>query len=391
MPVRRSHVFAAAAVMLATTSTALGQLGGPGGPPGGDPMAGVYAPAYSAPGGYYNASMLQPGAGGEMLGGPGQPLPMVDPDADFPAYVAPPGGWISARNGLFYAQVDSMWLQRSAPGNQPVGMFPSLGFAPGARPTLDLPSSQIGYTMTAAPRLTAGYQAREGSALEGSFYGWFYTRGQRELIVPARGPGAYGGFFATLFGTTGGAPVPLILDGSSKLFNGEINYFQAVGPISLMAGFRWMQLEDNFSVIRPVNLVTQTSNRYDIQAQNRLLGGQIGARAERELDLLTLSGTLKLGGYQDQVVVNQRARTSTGAIFRDSTTPNSRGVMESEAQVVASVLLNGNVSLRMGFDFWYLDGVCLAPDNVTAVETGNANRRGSVFFYGPSIGLDASF
>ena len=402
------YLFGMCAVLVATASLASAQSGGPYGPPS-DPMGGAYAPG--GPSGYgqgsmmpqgmmpngggaYPASMMQPGMeGGGSMGGPTPMMMeggnMVEDDFGF---IGPSNGFVRSRNGMFYFQVDSLWLQRSAPANQPVALGIGFPMALGTRPYLELPASQIGYTMTAAPRLTFGYQAADSSAIEGSFFGWHYTRGQEDVLVPALGAGAFSGFTATLLGTTGGRSQGIVLDSSSKFFSSEVNYFQSLGWFSLMGGFRWFQFQDYFSVVAQQNNITGASNTYDINANNRLLGGQIGVRAQREIDLLTLAGTLKLGGYQDQVTVNQNATTSTGTNFRSSTVENSRGVLQTEAQIMATWLVNGNTTLRLGMDFWYFDGLSIAADNFDQIAPNpNANTLGSMFLYGPSMGVDVRF
>ena len=133
--------------------------------------------------------------------------------------------------------------------------------------------------------------------------------------------------------------------------------------------------------------------RYDIATSNDLFGFQLGFGITYETDRWNVSVSTKHGFY-----VND-ARADTSLVFTDADDPtvsnyttdlHENGVSYlAQGGVTARYHLRPNLSLRAGWEFMFLTGLALAPNQADFnPATAQLNLGGDVFYHGVSFGTE---
>ena len=185
------------------------------------------------------------------------------------------------------------------------------------------------------------------------------------------------------------------LDYNSRLHNVEANLIRERERLTLLAGFRYVQADEEFNI----NAFDSDSGRsdYNIRARNRLFGGQLGAIWRREVNC---NWTVEAVGQIGLFANSTAQRTFVGdldntTILRDHEITGSRTAVLGEGEINLIRRLTDRWSFRGGFNVLTLDGIALAPDQLDFTNTPNSGRSldasGSVLYYGGSLGLEARF
>jgi hypothetical protein len=158
---------------------------------------------------------------------------------------------------------------------------------------------------------------------------------------------------------------------------------------SYMAGVRWINAEEQFSfgAIGP-----QQFALYDITTQNDLLGVQLGLELTEQHCRWNWGATGKLGGYVNFAEQHTLYDSQVGAqtFTRDELKTDEELTLGLELNLRASYQIRPNLALRVGYNFMYLQGLALGPQQL---EFNTANtpilRTGNHYFLdGGNIGIE---
>lgn len=288
----------------------------------------------------------------------------------------------------WYAQFDALFLDRT---NRAVDRAVVLNDTTG---DTILSVRDLDFNGAAGPRLVLGRQLDDFHAWEALYFGthdWDAFRTARDennldippdLVVPA-----------TDFDN---ADV-MKLSYGAELHNAELNYLWARrgnlwNGVSLLAGFRYVDLEERFNINSLDNDGTRSD--YTITARNRLYGGQIGLRAVRRgcrwgWDFTGKAGVFGNDTYQQQFVGDE-GNTIT---LRDTFTSNGVASFVGDLNTSLQYKLTDVWSIRGGYNVLWIEGVSLAADQLDfgfpGADRSDPRDRGGVFMHGANVGLEA--
>lgn len=170
------------------------------------------------------------------------------------------------------------------------------------------------------------------------------------------------------------------------------------GTIDWLAGFRWAGLEEAAALQLSGGAFPGPSS-YNVRTTTNLFGAQIGGRGRMEWDRWALDGWAKasLAG----TVMSQSADPIGSVFVPDPPVRPARGASEEgvgfigDINVNLSYRLSDTWRLRTGYNFIWLTGVALAPNqfDFTATSTSGTGLNGGagVFLHGANLGLEAAW
>ena len=163
--------------------------------------------------------------------------------------------------------------------------------------------------------------------------------------------------------------------------------------ISTFAGFRWMMLDEDLAYSAVVPGGPQAIGGFNSTCNN-LLGGQVGMDAVLcRHGCFTVEGGIQAGVYwnlasQDSLIVD----TSTGPAFISE--DGSQLSFQGEAELLAVYQLNRRWAVRGGYQVMWIEGVALAPDQISAlnlITSSGLDVEGSPFYHGAVAQLELRF
>jgi hypothetical protein len=315
----------------------------------------------------------------------------------------PDGGCASVR--WFDFALDFMMLKRDDPGrNVP---FTSRGIAG----PIVLASDDLDFDYEPSFRFSAAMQVGPGNSLEFTYFGLF------DYNASASARSAQNDLFSVVSGF--GAP---------PLFPGfpetDASNFQRIGYTSTfdsfeiswrkrwmapncryqgswMAGVRHFILDESFQYFTQSPLTLNGAGRiananFNTDTTNNLTGIQIGGDAWIcVLPGLRVGGDLRGGVYGNHMNVNTTVFTNTGfGPFFEQQVANDVSFI-GQADVMATYRINYQWTLRVGYQFLYVDGVALGTENFNTrppfgplPRTTFVNDNGNVFYHGYNIGAE---
>ena len=176
---------------------------------------------------------------------------------------------------------------------------------------------------------------------------------------------------------------------SSFEFNAR---YQASPCLDLIAGYRRVELADDLTV----NRVQPTFDPlYRIDTNNHLHGFQIGADAQ-VFNLgrhFHIDAILRAGIFYNRADQNN-VSPALGRLGFDSAVSDaeSHTAFLGEFGLRGEWLLSDCLSVRVGYQLIWIDGVALAPDQIihtdlTPTSQASLDKNGDVLYYGTTIGL----
>ncbi len=361
-------------------------------------------------------ALVVPGMAGRSLGAGGN-----DTDSSKPSHS--PRWTVSAETIVFdrVGTADRTLVER-VPGSVAFADVPT---TPG---TTALKSNDLNQGFAPGMRLGVTYHADPNFDLELSFFrvsGWDSTRsiGPDNPLnwLVMRAPGSF-------FQTQDFSYQSMTWDYSTDLYNAELNVrYKLSSHITVLAGFRWLQLnEDLQGTIPPADRILPTwkytpSNTlfdvarienqpggtpatgafppfWDASTVNNLYGLQIGASGILfEHGRFSLGGLMKAGGYWNHA--EQSSGFSIQKIVYPSGASTNRAAFVGEAGLQLKYRIVRGLTLKLGYEALWLDGVALAPGQIqetytagpSAVTSLGVNSGSSVLFHGTTAGLEFSF
>jgi hypothetical protein len=355
-------------------------------PPPGPPTPGPYVPGQYPPGPYapgqYPPGPYAPGA---------PPPPGSAPWVVQPVIVPP------IASSQWSVSADALWLERDAGGSTPLGFtfvnpnstsFPAL-------PTDVLRSDDVLFPLAAGVRLQISRRITDSAAVEATYWG---------LQQWSVGRAIYGDPYGqTVLADSPWLQLPSLLGGidnylgytySSQVQSAEINERLRLGPewpygnFHWLWGFRYFYLSDHLTLTG-----ADSSSAYedlDSQTKNNLVGMQAGLQWVRGWERFQLSGEAKIGLMAN--VYTQRETDSGSGTLPNGFTPFdvSHNGTDLAALFELSLLARCRITpylwLRLGYQFYCVTGVALAPRQLAAWD-----RAGTVGLDGLSLGVEGTW
>jgi hypothetical protein len=184
---------------------------------------------------------------------------------------------------------------------------------------------------------------------------------------------------------------------SSELTNLELNVrrrLDRLPRVSLMAGFRYVELDERLDAAL---VGTVTTFVYETNVQNRLYGFQVGG----DLDLLACRSLCVRGFAKAGIFGNAGANSGGVGVIGQLPTATvlDRGYRTSfvgETGLSARYCFGHGLALRADYRVMWIDGVCLASDQLAATSYlplpgSGVDTTGGAFYHGLFLGFDWSF
>ncbi len=182
----------------------------------------------------------------------------------------------------------------------------------------------------------------------------------------------------------------------SNLNSFEMNFVQrlAVNQRSRFAiGFRWMEISEN--LLQTLMFGMPTDAQLDIDTNNHLYGLQIaGDTALFNSGCFSMATWLKAGVYANFADQSTFLMTSDGDVLLYNSFEDTVVSFVGEGGIMADLELLPRVSIVGGYQFIYVAGAALAPDqlnNMSSVSTGLvpvALDQSDPFYHGALLGID---
>ena len=185
---------------------------------------------------------------------------------------------------------------------------------------------------------------------------------------------------------------PMQFDYSSKLYNGELNLrWNPTCRITLLAGFRWVELRENLNGA----LVPATVESFwNTNTKNDLYGFQIGTDTKLwEYGCFSIDGLVKAGIFNNHA--EQTTAVNEGETVESFTASTNHVAFLGEVGLQCKYQVTCNLTLRAGYEAIWIDGLALAPGqipvtNVVAQDIG-IDSNGGVFYHGATAGFEYKF
>lgn len=286
-----------------------------------------------------------------------------------------------------------------------------------------LNSNQFQQGFSAGPKASVIYDSDSGYSLELTYFNIF-DQSDAESIGPdnpadwlvMRSPG-------TFWQTQDFPYQAMTWTDTTSLYSAEANArFDLSSRVTLLAGLRWIQLNDNLqgtftppdqtaptwkSGCLPLGCtISQITNGgpagnyppfWNTSTTNNLWGGQIGVDGKiLQLGRFSLGGLIKVGLFDN--VAQQLTGVSMQKVVFPSYASTNQAAFAGEAGLVLKYRLVKGLSLKAGYEALWLQGVALAPGQIRETSTTQTSVTAlgvycgsNVFFQGATSGLEYSF
>jgi hypothetical protein len=190
------------------------------------------------------------------------------------------------------------------------------------------------------------------------------------------------------------------VDYTSELHNVEINYLHSWGRLSLLGGFRFVRLSDDFGLqataVSPGILSGPSSivsNEYHVHSENNLYGAQLGGRYRFCCDRFFGEFTGKAGLFGNDLNQSQfLTDINGGGVVRNFTVYDGTTALVADMNISAGFQLCCDWAVRCGYNLMWIDQVALAADqlnfNLGSTAGTHIEKRGDVFLHGINVGLE---
>jgi hypothetical protein len=287
------------------------------------------------------------------------------------------GSWFSPPDYSTYFEVGGLWLKRHSIPSQTL----AVNLFAASAPVMSVQNVDLDSSFEPGGYFTLGFQFDQVAAVEFNYFG--FQEWQNSSAVNGTGNLALPGDFA-LVSQNFIFSDRIVADYSSRVHNAEANYIQTINASRLLFGFRYFNLDENFSLYS--NGQTGVS-QYNIRAQNHLIGGQVGygwhgVWNRFEADVLGKIGVYGNRAQQDTYLFDVFARRNLSV----ETVPVS---------VIGEVALTGRyritdcISVLAGYRFLWVNNVALGPGQLDFTADPNASTKVNAHDYLLFHGLNA--
>ena len=213
-------------------------------------------------------------------------------------------------------------------------------------------------------------------------------------------------------------------DYSTKLYNAELNMQRKLRKITILAGFRWLQLRENLQgTIPPPDHIQPSWKNYpkadlayvawfekepgtpapayppfwNTSTKNNLYGLQIGATGSlfKHYNFF-LDGLIKIGWFWNHA--SESTKVSIAKVVYDSGALADRLAFASELGLQCKYQIIKGMALKLGYEALWVASIALAPGQIqetysslTSVKALGVSANSDVLFHGGTVGLELSF
>lgn len=178
----------------------------------------------------------------------------------------------------------------------------------------------------------------------------------------------------------------------------EVNWRRGNGTQSLtwLAGFRWVEWNQTLAINDTFDDGSIGTDVMNTRTVNDLYGGQLGLDAL----LLTLSDRIRFNGVAKAGIYGNPNAMATTTVGGDRIPPATFSATSSQVGFFGDIGVNGTIRLtnhilwRAGYNFFWISGVALPPQQLAKVNaaatppTGKIDTGGSVFLQGWDSGIE---
>jgi hypothetical protein len=320
--------------------------------------------------------------GGEVLGSEG--LPFDQGGGDYPWADAivddPSSAGISSLQStpFWYLQANALLLKREIVNDRVLAIDDGAGLG---TPALSSNSLQFGSYEPGA-EFTFGWQIDPVVAVEATYWGLqsFNTSalvtGNNNLSLPG---------LASIGTSDFGFADIVNADIDFKTHNAEFNYKQTMYGLTMLAGFRYMNLFEELNL--SYNDFDSGRSDFRLGANNNLFGGQIGVGYHGDWNRLSWDVLGKAGVFANQASLrNNMADINNSVILRDVKASSTRGAFIGELGANLNYQVTNWFVLRGGYRIVWTDGIVMTAQNADFGDNNTAGRevldRSSLILHG---------
>jgi hypothetical protein len=177
----------------------------------------------------------------------------------------------------------------------------------------------------------------------------------------------------------------------SQLHNAEVNYLHDVGNVSLLAGFRFLNWQEQLSIVATDSDASHSS--YRVNLSNNMPGGQLGARVARYYGGIDFELTGKAGIFGNRASQAQGVGNLGNTVsIRNVGATNNEVSFIGDLNLSAVCPLTPNWRVRGGYNLMYVSGLALAVNQLDFSNQSFSGRRvhpnSDVFLHGFNVGLE---
>lgn len=346
---------------------------------------------------------------------------------ELPLFWSVPSRKVKERTARWTVSAEAIVLGRIGGANQTLvtrvpGSVPF--FNPPAADTFTFPgagafsSNQFQQGFSAGPKLGVIYHGDSGLGFEFSYFNIF-NQSATAVTGPnnpadwlvMKAPGAF-------WQTQDFAYQAMAWSAATNLYSAEANArFELSDRVTVLAGFRWVQLNDNLQgTLTPADLTAPTWKQtcpactlsqitpggpagnyppfWNTSTLNNLFGVQIGADVNMlQFGRFSLGGLIKLGVFDNNA--EQSTGVSLAKVVYPAAAAAHHAAFVGEAGLQLKYQFDNGMALKAGYTALWLDGVALAAGQVAQTYTTLAsvralgvNCRSSLLFQGPAAGRE---
>jgi hypothetical protein len=283
----------------------------------------------------------------------------------------------------FTAQIDALFLWQNNIASRP------LYAANGTGQTV-LDANELLPEMAAGPRFGLLLHLDNCYALEGNYLNVRPFSAERTL------PTLVDGYEQLdLAGLTFDDISAATASSSGQLQSAEFNWRRRAGPMSYIAGFRWVEWDEALNMHNTTSFGSET---IDVDAANNLYGGQVGYdlilwNRKKRVRVNTVG---KAGVFYNQV--SQRTDVmspGTPPVVATVTSDAERTSFFGEIGGTVNFRLTKWLDWRLGYSLFWLSGVATPAQQLSLVDieaippTTAISSNGSVLLHGATTGVEA--
>ena len=248
-------------------------------------------------------------------------------------------------------------------------------------------TSEFNFPYEPGIKAQAGYMFGNGIGIETDYWGqWAFTsrqtaNGDNNLTIPGDLPLASLSFVnADRIQQTY----------SSHIDNYEINCVLPYASVQYLAGFRYLAVNERFN-LNSFDSDTGTGD-YTVLTRNRLYGGQLGGRAQWQIERFTFdiegkAGVFYNAAHQDQTV------NDAGFLLRESSGGEHQVAFVGEVSSYLWIPLGTHFTGRLGYTAVWIDQLALAPNQLDFTDTTTSGTglyaRSNILIHGFNAGIEA--
>lgn len=165
---------------------------------------------------------------------------------------------------------------------------------------------------------------------------------------------------------------------------------------SFLAGVRVIDVSESLAwnaTEIPISASLNESGFYLVDAENRMLGTQLGGSYGYETARWSITASAKGGGYWNRMHLKSSFQVGETTILNSGETDSTEDNLSfvGETNLIAKWHLRPNISIRAGMELLYIESIALAPFQVNFIPGGYSAiaAGGDSIYMGGSFGVES--